>query len=60
MDGGIPEEALEGKTVSYSFFRTFGCEEFGHIAKENRTKLEAKSKKCTFFVSKISAHYIDK
>jgi hypothetical protein len=27
---------------------TFDCEEFVHIDKENRTKLEAKSKKCTF------------
>ena len=28
--------------------RTFGCEAFAHIDKENRTKLEAKSNKCTF------------
>jgi len=28
--------------------RTFACEAFVHIHKENRTKLEAKSKKCTF------------
>jgi hypothetical protein len=28
--------------------KTFGCESFVHINKENRTKLEAKSKKCTF------------
>jgi hypothetical protein len=27
---------------------TFGCEAFAHIDKENRTKLEAKYKKCTF------------
>jgi hypothetical protein len=27
---------------------TFGCEAFVHIDKENRTKLEEKSKKCTF------------
>jgi hypothetical protein len=26
----------------------FGCEEFVHIDRENRTKLEEKSKKCTF------------
>jgi len=29
-------------------FKDFGCEAFVHINKENRTKLEAKSKKCTF------------
>ena len=48
LDGGIPEEGWIGKKVNYSFMRTFGCEAFVHIDKENRTKLEAKSKKCTF------------
>eukprot|EP00253_Pinus_taeda_P028989 PITA_28989 len=48
LDGGIPEEAWIGKRVNYSFLKTFGCEAFVHINKENRTKLEAKSKKCTF------------
>jgi hypothetical protein len=28
--------------------KTFGCEAFVHIDKENRTKLEVRSKKCTF------------
>ena len=28
--------------------RTFGCEAFVHIDKYDRTKVEAKSKKCTF------------
>jgi hypothetical protein len=48
LDGGIPEEAWTAKKVNYSFLNTFGCEAFVHIDKENRTKLEAKSKKCTF------------
>ena len=48
LDGGILEEAWIGKKVNYSFLRTFNCEAFVHIDKENRTKLEAKSKKCTF------------
>jgi len=47
-DGGIPEEAWTGKKVNYSFLKTFGYEAFVHINKENRTKLEAKSKKSTF------------
>jgi hypothetical protein len=46
--GGIPEEEWTGKKANYSFLKTFGGEEFVHIDKENRTKLEAKSKKCTF------------
>ena len=48
LDGGIPEEAWTWKKVNYSFLKPFGCEAFAHINKENRTKLEAKSKKCTF------------
>ena len=48
MVGGIPEEAWTGKKVNYPYMRTFGCESSTHIDKENRTKLEAKSKKCTF------------
>jgi hypothetical protein len=46
--GGIPEEEWIGKTINYSFLNTFGCEAFVHIYKENRTKLEGISKKCTF------------
>ncbi len=45
---GILEEAWTGKKVSYSFLKTFGCEAFSHIDSKNRTKLEAKSKKCVF------------
>ena len=48
LDGRIPEEECTGKNVNYYFLKTFGCESFVHIDKENRTKLEAKSKKCTF------------
>jgi hypothetical protein len=48
LNGGITEEAWIGKKVNYSFLRIFGCEAIVHIDKENRTELEAKSKKCTF------------
>ena len=48
MDGGIPKEAWKCKKVNYSFLKTFGCEAFVHVDKENRTKLAAKCKKCTF------------
>jgi len=37
---------MDRKKVNYSFLKTFGYEAFVHINKENRTKLEAKSKKC--------------
>jgi hypothetical protein len=48
LDGRIPEEEWTGKKINYYFLKTFGCEAFFHIDKEYRTKLEAKSKKCTF------------
>ena len=48
LDVGILEEGWIGKQVKYSFMRTFGCDAFLHIDKYDRTKIEAKSKKCTF------------
>jgi hypothetical protein len=39
---------MDRKKGKLFFFKTFGCEAFVHIDKENRTKFEAKSKKCTF------------
>ena len=54
---GIPEEACIGKKVSYSFLRTFGCQEFSHIDSANRTKLEDKSKKCVFVVYGINEFF---
>lgn len=62
LDGGIPEEAWTGKKVNYSFLNTFGSEAFVHINKENRTKLEGKSKKCTFIgygVNDFGYHFYD-
>jgi hypothetical protein len=48
LDGGIREGAWIVKNVNYSFFKTFNHEAFVHIDKENKTKLDAKYKKCTF------------
>ena len=48
MDGGILEESWTSKKVNYSFLKTFGCEIFVHVDKENKTKLDAKSQKHTF------------
>jgi transposase InsO family protein len=48
LDGIILEEAWTCKKVNYYFLKTFGCEAFVHIDKENITNLEEKSKKCTF------------
>lgn len=45
----ISEEVWTGKKVSCSFLKTFNCEAFTYVDIENKTKLEAKSKKCIFF-----------
>ena len=39
MEGGILEEAWTGKKVNYSFLKTFSCESFVDINKENRKTL---------------------
>ena len=39
---------MERKKGKLFFLKTFGCEAFVHIDKENRTKLEEKYKKSTF------------
>jgi acyl-CoA-binding protein len=43
LDGRISEEERTGKKVNYSFLKTFSCEAFVHIDKENRTNIESKS-----------------
>jgi hypothetical protein len=48
LDGGIPEDAWTGKKVNFSFQNAFVCEAFVHFDLKNRTKIEEKSKKCTF------------
>ena len=48
LDGVIIEEIWTCKKVNYSFLKSFGCEAFAHVDKENRTKLDAKSQKYTF------------
>jgi hypothetical protein len=37
LGGRIPEEEWTGKKVNYPFLKTFSCEAFVHIDKENRT-----------------------
>jgi hypothetical protein len=46
---GIPEVVWTTKKVSYYFLKTFNYETFAHVDFQNRTKLDAKFKKCAFF-----------
>ncbi|MCO5607497.1 hypothetical protein L7F22_061693 [Adiantum nelumboides] len=48
LDGGVPEEAWTGKPPSYARMRVFGCEAYVYVSKEQRNKLDPKSRKCIF------------
>ncbi|GAA0169115.1 hypothetical protein LIER_40709 [Lithospermum erythrorhizon] len=46
LEGQVPEEVWSGKKVSYKHLRVFGCRAFAHIPKDERTKLDNKSRQC--------------
>jgi len=48
LDCSILEEVWTSKNLNYSHLKIFECEAFVQIPKENRTKLDDKSKKCIF------------
>ncbi|CAH9120743.1 unnamed protein product [Cuscuta epithymum] len=48
LDGDVPENVWSGKKSSYDHLRVFGCKAFVHIPKDERSKLEAKTRQCIF------------
>ena len=48
VQGKTPIEAYSGNKPSVAHLRVFGCECFMHIPKEDRRKLDSKSRKCIF------------
>ena len=42
----VPEKVWSGKDVSYDHLRVFGCKAFVHIPKDERSKLEVKTRQC--------------
>jgi hypothetical protein len=46
LDDKTPHEVWTGKKSSLTHLRVFGCEDYVHIPKENRSKLETKVEKC--------------
>ena len=44
----IPDRVWSGKDVSYRHLRVFRCKSFVHIPKDERSKLDAKTKPCVF------------
>ncbi|KAJ4721959.1 Retrovirus-related Pol polyprotein from transposon TNT 1-94 [Melia azedarach] len=44
----VPERIWSGKEVCYDYLRVFGCRAFVHIPKDERSKLDVKTKQCIF------------
>lgn len=44
----IPEKVWSGKDLSYDHLRVFGCKVFVHVPKDERSKLDAKTRQCIF------------
>jgi hypothetical protein len=47
LDDKTPHEVWSGKKPSLQHLRVFGCDSYVHVPKENRSKMDNKSKKCT-------------
>lgn len=48
LDFNVPDKVWLGKEVSYDHLRVFGCKAFVHIPKDERSKLDVKTRQCVF------------
>ena len=48
ISGRTPYEALYGEKLKVEYLRVFGCAAYSHIPKDERSKLDAKARKCIF------------
>ena len=48
LKGDVPQRVWTGKDVSYQHLRVFGCLAYMHVPKDQRSKLDNKSKACIF------------
>ncbi|KAL4360887.1 hypothetical protein GQ457_04G022640 [Hibiscus cannabinus] len=48
LSGKVAEEVWSGNVVDFSNLRIFGCPTYVHVPGDERSKLDAKSKKCIF------------
>ena len=42
--GDIPQKVWSGKEVSYKHMKVFGCRAFVHVPRDERSKLDSKTK----------------
>ncbi|KAJ4721123.1 Retrovirus-related Pol polyprotein from transposon TNT 1-94 [Melia azedarach] len=48
LDFEVPDKVWSEKDVSYDHLRVFGCKAFVHIPKDERSKLDVKTRQCVF------------
>ena len=48
LQADVPDRVWYGKNVSYSHLHVFGCKAFVHVPKDERSKLDAKTRECIF------------
>jgi hypothetical protein len=51
LPGDIPQRVWSGKEVSYKQLKVFGCKVFVHIPRDERSKLDSKTKQCIYLSS---------
>ena len=50
LNGDIPQRVWTGKDISYKHLKVFSCKTFVHIPRDEKNKLDGKSKECIFLV----------
>ena len=48
LQSDVPNNVWYRKDISYDHFRIFGCKAFVHVPKDERSKLDAKTRQCMF------------
>ncbi|KAL6335618.1 hypothetical protein AAG906_030754 [Vitis piasezkii] len=48
LEGDIPERVWIGKSISFEHLRVFGYRAFVHVPRDERSKLDSKTKQCIF------------
>jgi len=51
LEGDVLEEVWSGKKALYNHLKVFGCRAFVHIPKDERPKLDSKTKECIYLGS---------
>lgn len=48
LNAEVPDKIWFGKNVRYDHLRVFGCKAYVHVPKDERSKLDAKTRQCIF------------